>query len=431
MYWVYSILLGLGLLLSSPYWLWQALRHGKYRTGLGERLGKVPARLGLRPGEKTIWVHAVSVGEVLAVSGLVLALRQSFPEHRVLISTTTDTGQKLARSRFGAENVFYFPLDFSFAVQRYMQALNPELVVLAETEFWPNFLRRAHASGARIAVVNARISDRSLPGYRRAKGIFRRILQAVDLFLTQTWEDKKRLQSIGVPAERVEVSGNLKFDVPVPDPPPILAQLRSTFQYGGAGPILVCGSTVTGEEPLLLSAFEQVLASHPNAVMLLAPRHPERFGEVAQLLQSLGVRFWKRSAWKGEQLRGGVFLLDSIGELAALYALADIAFVGGSLVPRGGHNILEPAMFGAAIVVGNHTENFRDIVWLFQNEDAVRIVGPAELPIVWMELLADETDRRALGRRALETLRSQMGATQKTLDALQKLLKTTESKVSG
>ncbi|MBS1851754.1 MAG: 3-deoxy-D-manno-octulosonic acid transferase [Acidobacteria bacterium] len=429
MYWIYSAILGLGLLLSMPYWLWQALRHGKYRAGLGERLGGVPARLGSKPG-RTIWVHAVSVGEVLAVSGLVPLLRQRFPEHRVLVSTTTDTGQKLARARFEAENVFYFPLDFGFAVRRYMQALKPELVVLAETEFWPNFLRAAQDSGARVVVVNARISDRSLPGYRRAKRFFRRILQAVDLFLTQTWEDKKRLHAIGVAAERVEVSGNLKFDVPMPDPPPIVAQLRSTFQYGGTHPVLVCGSTVTGEEPLLLSAFQQVLASYPQAVMLLAPRHPERFGEVAQLLQSLGVRFWKRSAWKGEQLRGGVFLLDSIGELAALYALADIAFVGGSLVPRGGHNILEPAMYGAAIVVGNHTENFRDIVWLFQNEDAVRIVGPAELPIVWMELLADEADRHALGRRALETLRSQMGATQKTLEALQKLLQPVESKVS-
>jgi len=411
------------MLLSLPYWLYQILRHGKYRKGLAERMGRVPARLtdGSRPG-RVIWVHAVSVGEVLAVSGLVEQMRLASPQTRVLVSTTTDTGQELARKRFGADNVFYFPMDFAFAIRPYLQALRPELVVLAETEFWPNFLRQAHASGARIAVVNARISDRSWPRYRRFRWALRRMLVHVDLFLAQTTEDSARLQSIGAEAGRVQVTGNLKFDVSLPASPPIVESLRRSLASEGAGPVLVCGSTVEDEEPPLLKAFENLRVAHPRAVMILAPRHPERFDDVAILLKRLGMPSVRRSQWRGETLAGGVLLVDTIGELAALYALADVAFVGGSLVPRGGHNIIEPAQHGVAVVTGNHTENFRDIVALFQSRDAVRIVGLAELPLTLMQLLADDAERLGLGRRALETIRSQMGATSRTLEALKTLI---------
>jgi 3-deoxy-D-manno-octulosonic-acid transferase len=422
MYWIYSALLAAGLLVSLPYWLWQSLRHGKYRTGLGERVGMVPHRLMAQPGRRAIWVHAVSVGEVLAISGLVGELAKRFTQHRVVISTTTDSGQKLARTRFGEENVFYFPLDFAFAIRPYLHALQPDLIVIAETEFWPNFLRLARANGARIAVVNARISDRSWPGYRRLKRFLIAVLRQVDVFLTQTQQDARRLTEIGAPAERVHTTGNLKFDVPAPTAPPIVASLRAAFQQASASPVIVCGSTVDGEEPLLLQAFVNLLASHPRAVMILAPRHPERFGEVTALLEKLGIRFWRRSLWSGDPIVGGVLLIDTIGELAALYGLADVAFVGGSLVPRGGHNIIEPAQHGVPIVVGIHTENFRDIVNVFQSRDAVRVVGPAELPLVLMELVANQAERVALGLRAAETLRLQMGATQRTLQALEKLL---------
>lgn len=419
MYLLYSALLAAGLLLSLPYWLWQMARHGKYHAALAERLGRVPKRLASQAAGTVVWIHAVSVGEVLAVSGLVSELRRRHPRHRIVVSTTTDTGQKLARKHFGEDNVFYFPLDFGFAIRPYLQRLRPGLIVIAETEFWPNFLRLAHASGARVAVVNARISDRSLPRYRRWRFLLTGVLQAVDMFLAQTETDAQRLADIGAPVERVQVSGNLKFDIPPPAMPPIVSSLRTAL---GDGPVIVCGSTVEGEEPLLLRAFENILASHPRAVMMLAPRHPERFGEVARLLESLGIRFWRRSLWNGDALAGGVLLLDSIGELAAIYSLADIAFVGGSLVPRGGHNIIEPALYGAAIVVGNHTENFRDIVGLFQSREAVRVVGPAELPLALMELISNPAARAELGRRAAETLRSQAGATQRTADALGKLL---------
>ena len=393
-------------------------------------MGSVPARLmataaGAQPHSGTtrvIWVHAVSVGEVLAVSGLVEQMRRNFPGHRVVVSTTTDTGQELARQRFGEANVFYFPMDFGFAIAPYLRALRPELVVLVETEFWPNFLRLAHAAGARIAVVNARISDRSWPRYRRWRWALRRMLAHVDLFLAQTEEDSARLQSIGAEARRLQVTGNLKFDVSLPAPPPIVDSLRRALAAEGAGPVLVCGSTVEDEEPPLLKAFENLRVGHTRAVMILAPRHPERFDDVAILLRQLEIPSFRRSQWNGEALAGAVLLVDSIGELAALYALADIAFVGGSLVPRGGHNIIEPAQHGVAIVTGNHTENFRDIVALFQSRGAVRIVGLSELPLTLMHLAANDAERHALGRRAEQTIRSQMGATLRTMEGLKSLI---------
>src|SRR5579872_66730 len=421
MYLAYSVLLAAALLLGSPYWIFQMLRHGKYRRGLGERLGRVPQRIRAQT-KRSIWIHAVSVGEVLAVSELVRQLRSEYPEHRIVVSTTTDTGQKLAASRFGAGNLFYFPFDLVVCVTPYFDALAPELIIVAETEFWPNVLRTAKQRGVRVAIVNARISDRSFPGYRRWKPLLTRALRNVDLFLAQTPEDARRLAEIGANQNRIRVGGNLKFDISPAPAPPIIAQLRSTLAASAAGPVLVCGSTVEGEEPLLMDAFKAVLAQHPAAVMLLAPRHPERFQQVADQLRQSALKFFKRSDWQGEGLAGRVLLIDTIGELASLYGLADIAFVGGSLVPRGGHSILEPAQYGVAILVGLHTENFRDIVELFRSRDAVRIVSPADLSRAFTDLLTNDAERLALGRCALETLQSQRGATQFTMDQLRALL---------
>jgi 3-deoxy-D-manno-octulosonic-acid transferase len=426
MYLLYSALLLVLLVVASPYWVYEMVRHGKYKRGLLQRLGLVPPHFR-NAGRKSIWVHAVSVGEVLAVSELVQRLASNFPDHRLVISTTTDTGQKLAASRFGARNVFYFPLDFTFANRCWVRNLNPDLVVVAETEFWPNFLRVAKQNGSRVAIVNARISDRSLPGYRRWRNLLRRILGGVDLFLAQSTEDAQRLIDIGAPAERVSVSGNLKYDIPPAPSPVIVQELRAGSEQSGAGPVLVCGSTLDGEESLLLDAFAAVLAKFPHAVMLLAPRHPQRFDEVAELLSKTGIPFSCRSTWKGEPLSGSVLLLDTIGELASLYALADIAFVGGSLVSRGGHNIIEPAQYGAAIIVGPHTENFRDIVGLFQSRGAVKVSDAENLTRDILALLANDAERHALGGRAAETLNSQRGATALTLTRLDALLRESKS----
>jgi 3-deoxy-D-manno-octulosonic-acid transferase len=426
MYQLYSALLACFLLLTLPYWLLQMLRHGKYREGLRQRFGALTPHILNTDGRPVIWIHAVSVGEVVAASGVIEKLREKFPSHRILISTTTGTGQRLATRRFGAENVFYFPLDFAFAIRPYLQALNPELVVIAETELWPNFLRLAKQNGAQLAIINCRISDRSLPGYQRLRfwlpHLLKTTLGSVDLFLAQTEEDQRRLVDLGASQEKTLVAGNLKFDVGTPPSPPIVASLRESFEQSNAGPILVCGSTLEDEESPLLSAFRNILGNHPRAVMILAPRHPERFAEVASLVEKLGFRLWLRSLWSGESLAGCILLVDSIGELAALYSLATVAFVGGSLVPRGGHNILEPAFYGAAIVTGNHYENFRDIVNFFLNRNAVRIVGLSELPLVFMELIDNPRERAMIGRNAFEALQSQRGATEKTVAALVDLM---------
>jgi 3-deoxy-D-manno-octulosonic-acid transferase len=429
MYQLYSALLALVLVLGTPYWILEMLRHGKYRKGLRERLGIIPGRIR-KSGGGCIWVHAVSVGEVLAVDELVRRLRAEFPEYQLFVSTTTDTGQKLASERFGAEAVFYFPVDFAFAVRSWFRALQPELIVVAETEFWPNFLRTARDSGAHTAIVNARISDRSFPAYKRYKKLLHHVLKNVDTFLAQTSEDARRLVEIGASLERVFVSGNLKYDVPVPSSPAIVEQIRIALKESDAGPVLVCGSTVEGEEPLLLDAFQTALAGYPRAILVLAPRHPQRFEYVAELIQKSKVQFFRRSRWKGESLCGSVLLIDSIGELAGLYALAHIAFVGGSLVPRGGHNILEPAQHGVPILVGKHTENFRDIIGLFQSRNAVRVVEAPELASTVMELLANDTERCALGKRALETLQAQRGATRFTLEKLRSLLSSRSHEVT-
>ncbi len=451
MYWLYSLAAMLALLLSAPWWLLRMARYNKYRAGLAERLGFVPKRLyardvaGYAAKEKNcIWIHAVSVGEVLAVGQLLTELRAANPGVRIFLSTTTAAGQKLARERHGEENVFYFPLDFAFAIQPYLKHLRPKLVVLAETEFWPNFLRLVKRSGAKLAVVNARISDRSYSGYRRWRPVLRKVLQNVDLFLAQSQEDARRLVEIGAPPERASVSGNLKFDVQPPQQLPFRDELRARLQQAEAFPVLVCGSTVEGEEFPLLGMFQGVLSKYPKAVMILAPRHPERFDDVAQLVGSCGVppgsyphlpglaqlNLWRRSQLDPQaMLHSGVLLLDSIGELAALYSLATLAFVGGSLVPRGGHNILEPACFGVPILVGPHTENFRDIVGIFQSANAVKIVRgfrvgntKADLSGVVLELLENASEREALGRRAADVLKLHTGATSRTARALQALM---------
>jgi 3-deoxy-D-manno-octulosonic-acid transferase len=424
MYVFYSLLLACAALLSLPWWIIQMLRLGKYRSGLGERLGLVPPRLNsAQPG--SIWVHAVSVGEVLAVSQLIAELKRQYPDRQVFVSTTTATGQALARQRFGEHHVFFMPLDFGFAVRRYLNALKPRLIVIAETEFWPNLLHLAHKRQTSVAIVNARISDRSFPRYRRFKWFFGRVLSEVDLFLAQTAEDAQRLREIGAPTERVRVSGNLKFDIRPNAQPAFVSGLRAAIRKDS--PVIVCGSTAEGEEGPLLAAFKTVQQQFPAAVMVLAPRHPERFEKVAELISAEGFAPQRRSQWSLPQpIRSGIFLLDSVGELAAVYELADIAFVGGSLVPTGGHNILEPAQYGAAILVGPHTFNFREIVSLFEQGSAVKTVPAENLAAQFLSLLNHPNERQRMGRAAKDLFTKHAGATRRTLDALAPLLQQQE-----
>jgi len=423
MYILYSLLLGCALLVFIPWWILLMLYSGKYRAGLRERLGIVPQRLRKIAKPGSIWVHAVSVGEVLAVTNLVRELQRTNPGHQVLISTTTRTGQYLARERFGEDKAFFLPLDSGVFIRPYLRLLRPSLLVLAETEFWPNLLHLLKKSGGSVAAVNARISDRSFPRYRRFRWFFSRVLSQIDLFLAQTEEDARRLVAIGAPSDRVHVSGNLKFDVRPSVSNPIAQDLRQAIPEGSL--VVVCGSTAEGEDDILLQAFQDCLQQYPQAVMLLAPRHPERFDKVADLISSLQIPLIRRSSWVAPRpLSGCVFLLDTIGELASAYSVGDVAFVGGSLVPLGGHNILEPAQHGVAIMTGPYTFNFREIIRIFVENEALKTVSSQSFSRELLALLQQEAapQRKLLGSRAKDLFTRYSGATQRTLEALQPLL---------
>jgi 3-deoxy-D-manno-octulosonic-acid transferase len=424
----YNVALLTALVTGAPWWLWRVATTEKYREGLLERLGRVPERLKrLRDDYRpVIWLHAVSVGEVLAVSRLVEEFGAAFSGHRLLVSTTTRTGQALARERFGAERVFYCPLDLPWAVRAHLNALKPVMLVLAETEFWPNLLNRCFLREIPVAVVNARISDRSWPRYKMLRRLWRPILGRLNRVLAQSGLDAERLVALGCQKERVTVSGNLKFDVRVPNEAEATRLLKSI----GAGlRFVVAGSTLEGEEGALLEAWPKLLAADPKLVMVMAPRHPERFGAVAGLLAGSGIKWVRRSEWKGKAAGeagalqpGQVVLLDTIGELASVYSLAAVAFVGGSIAEAGGHNPLEPAQFGVPIVMGPHYVNFRAITEDLRAHDALRIATREELAETLRDLVVHRDQARAMGERAREIFGEQAGATARSVEALKGLL---------
>jgi 3-deoxy-D-manno-octulosonic-acid transferase len=422
---LYNLALLAALLLGAPWWLWRMATKQKYREGLLERLGRV--RLGLTQLDRPIiWVHAVSVGEVLAVSRLVKTLDTALPEYLIVVSTTTRTGQALARGRFGANRVFYCPLDLPWAVRACLQALQPQLLVLAETEFWPNLLSGCYRRKIPVAVVNARVSDRSWPRYRRLRWLWRPILAPLSRVLAQSETDAERLKAIGCRPERVTVAGNLKFDVSAAEESEATRLLRSL----AAGlRLVVAGSTLEGEEAALLEAWPRLLAADPQLALVLGVRHPERFDAVAALLKDSGFAWVRRSAWRAKPEKllqpvnpGEVVLLDTIGELASVYSLAAVAFVGGSLLPAGGHNPLEPAQFGVPLVMGPHFANFRAITEDLLAHQAVRIAAKEELTTILIDLLDDNSAAQAMGERARQVFLSQAGATGRTVDALMELL---------
>jgi 3-deoxy-D-manno-octulosonic-acid transferase len=417
----YNVALLVALAATAPWWLWKMATTHKYREGLWERLGRVPDRLRAN-GQPAIWLHAVSVGEVLAVSRLVGELEQALPGYRLLISTTTRTGQDLARKRFGAERVFYFPLDLPWAVEWYLWAIRPRMLVLAETEFWPNLLDECFRRRVPVAVVNARISDRSWPRYRHLRWLWRGFLRRLVRVLAQSETDAERLRALGCRPERVTVAGNLKFDVRAAEETEIVRQLRAA----SAGlRLVVAGSTLEGEEAALLEAWPQVLDAEPQLAMVLAPRHPERFGAVAELLESAKVVWRRRSEWDSARqplAPGEIVLLDTIGELASVYSLASVAFVGGSLVPAGGHNPLEPAQFGVPIIIGPHYANFRAITYDLLAHEALRILGRESVAAAMVELLQDHAAAKVMGARARQVFDEQAGATERCVAALRELL---------
>ncbi len=436
---LYNLALLLALVAATPWWLLRMATTHKYREGLLGRLGRVPRGLAAVAGEdpetrRVIWLHAVSVGEVLAVTRLVEALDAALPGYSVLISTTTSTGQKLARERFGAARVFYCPLDLPWAVRAYLNALKPRMLILAETEFWPNLLNGCFRRGIPVAVVNARVSDRSWPRYRRLRRLWKPLLSRLGAVLAQSETDAQRLNAIGCRAESVSVAGNLKFDIR----PAREAVATSRLKSVGAGlRFLVAGSTLEGEEAALLSVWPRLVAVHPQLALVVAPRHPERFAAVEALLAQSGYPVSRRSQWRGtdpEPLApgspgalapGSIVVLDTLGELASVYSLAAVAFIGGSLVPAGGHNPLEPAQFGVPIVMGPHYANFRAIVEELRAQDAIRIAPEEDLAAALLDLLSNSGAAAAMGARAKEIFDCRAGATDRSVAAILELLSAT------
>jgi len=428
----YNVALLTVLVIGAPWWLWRMATTHKYGEGLLERLGRVPKRLGslfAPAGERPlIWLHAVSVGEVLAVTRLVGTLEKAMPGYQLLISTTTRTGQALARERLGSNRVFYCPLDLPWAVSAYLRRLRPSLLILAETEFWPNLLSGCFRRGIPIVVVNARISNRSWPRYQRLQSLWRPLLSRLSRVLAQSATDAERLLALGCLPDRVSVAGNLKFDVRAAQEADATRELKT--RAGGLR-FVVAGSTLEGEEAALLEAWPKLVAVDSQLAMVLAPRHPERFASVAALLEKSGAPWVRRSDWSSGKNAplgpGEIVLLDTIGELASIYSLASVAFVGGSLVPAGGHNPLEPAQFGVPIVMGPHYANFTAITDNLRIHNALRIATKEELAATLIVLLRDRPEDVAMGARAKEVFNQQAGATDRCVAAISELLSKTTS----
>ena len=435
MYLLYGLLLTVGFLVLLPRFAIDALRSRKYITGLRERLGYLPPiAIDNRP---LIWIHCVSVGETEAARPLFRALLDRFPSYRLVVSTTTVTGQRIARDAFGREAaaVFYFPIDWAWTVRRVLRTLQPAAVLIMETELWPNLLRECRARAIPIALVNGRISITSFGHYKLIRPFISRVLGNVSSALMQSEQDASRIRALGIPNERVLITGNLKFDsAEGAIDESSTAKIRERFGFDGTQRLIVAASTHPPEEEVVIHAFKQLKSSETayRARLLIAPRHPERFDEVASLLQDSGLTSARRShAVTPEDRSCDVVLLDTIGELRAVYPLADVAFVGGSIVPHGGHNALEPSARGVCVVTGAHTHNFAAVTKALLDKNAIvqlpndSTSDPrAELASALKTLLSNDSQRREMGQRAMEVCNRNRGATERTVQMIAELLDT-------
>ena len=414
-----------GATVASPYFVYKALTSEKYRTGFRERLGGIEPRTSDRA---CTWLHAVSLGEMNLVRPLVAGLAERWPDRELVLSTATNTGHDAARKHYPDRRVVYFPLDFSWVVRKAIRRIRPDLILLAELELWPNFLAAAQRAEVPVAIVNGRLSDRSFPRYRLIRPLVARWLRRLALCCVQNQTYADRLVALGAPPARVRVTGNLKFDAcpEAPDASPAPA-FAAGFGLRPDQPLIVGGCTWPGEDEALLAAYPRLKAQRPGLRLLLAPRQAERVGPVEGLIRDAGLPCVRRTALQADPAAATavaepVILLDTVGELARVYALATAVFVGGSLHPHGGHNILEPSGLSKPVLFGPHTENFRDITDELLAGDAARCVrSPAELEAALGRLLADPAAAAALGRRARQVVDRNRGATRRTLEALEGL----------
>ncbi len=430
MYFLYSLLTCALFVVVSPYFVYQAIRYKKYIGSLGQRLGYLPVSFNF-DREPSIWVHAVSVGEVLTARPLVSDLKRRYPHLHVFLSTTTLAGQQLARrSVQDADAVFYFPFDWTFIVRRTLGIVRPKLFVMMETEIWPNLLRECRRRSIRTVLVNGRISYRSYPRYRLVRPFIRRVLTDVDRCCMQSEESARRLKDLGADPARVSVTGSLKFDSldqPASAASPhgrVRDRVLRFFRLSPGRTVVVAGSTLRGEEEAVLRAFRRLRGVAANALLVIAPRHPERFGEVEQLCRTTGLQVVRRTELAIDaEPRADIVVLDTIGELSALYQLGTVVFVGGSLVDAGGHNILEPAVFGKPIVFGPHMQNFAEIAEAFLTNGAgVQVQSDGELEEAILGLATDPVRRARLGAAARALVEANRGAKDKTLAVIAELL---------
>ena len=443
MYLLYSLLLTVGIIVLLPRFAIDALRAGKYVTGLRQRLGRLPNLPG--SDQPLIWIHCVSVGETEAARPLINALRERLPNHRLVISTTTVTGQHVAQRAFSeiATAIFYFPIDWLWTVRRVLRTLRPAAVVIVETELWPNLFRECRNQSIPIALVNGRISGTSFRRYMWIRSFMAHILKGVTVASMQSSADAERIQQLGMPANRIEVYGNLKFDSAVDSgiTDPITQELCERFGFktndNANERLLIAASTHDHEEAVVLEAFTHLSQRQPGqrVRLIIAPRHPERFDAVAEQIRASGFRWARRSGVSSASDRKcDILLLDSIGELRSVYPLADVAFIGGSIVPRGGHNVLEPAAQGVCAITGPHMNNFAAITkalvdrgGLVQLPNVSSYESPAVLASTVAELLSDDDRRRGISELALAVCEENRGATEHTIQAIVHMLNHTST----
>ena len=428
MYFLYSVLVLAFFVAVSPWFLYQALRYRKYIGSLPQRMGYLPVSFNM-DGEPSIWIHAVSVGEVLTARPLVRDLRERYPRLRIFLSTTTMTGQGIARRNVrDVDEVFYFPFDLGIFVRRTLELVRPRLFVMMETEIWPNLLRECKRRGVRTAIVNGRLSQRSYPRYRLVRGFMRHVLDDIDAFCVQSEESARRFIDLGANPGRVTVTGSLKFDSLDVSTQGTQARARDRvlryFRLPSSRMVIVAGSTMKGEEGAVIRAFRRVRSTQPGTLLILAPRHPERIDDVDELCQQEGFKTARRSELPIDaEPRADIVLVDTIGELATLYQLATVAFVGGSLVATGGHNILEPAVYGKPIVFGPHMENFTEIAEAFvANIAGVQLDRESDLDETLLALMTDPVRRARLGAAARALVEANRGAKDKSLAVLAALV---------
>jgi 3-deoxy-D-manno-octulosonic-acid transferase len=417
-WWLNAVYLA-GLCGAAPYLVWQALHKGKYRNGWSEKLlGNLPRRSTNRP---VLWAHGVSVGEVQALHPFVTRFQATFPHWTYLISTTTSTGYQVACQRFGPAHVCYCPLDFTWSVRTALRRVQPNLLVLAELEFWPNLITHAKRCGVPVAVINGRLSERSYHGYRRLRWLLSPVWRQLDAVAAQDDVYAQRFRDVGCSADAVRVTGSLKFDGVLRDREnDHTRQLARLWKLQPSELVWLAGSTQAPEERIVLDIMRRVAADFPQLRCIVAPRHPERAEEVAQLCAATGLSFMRRSQLPPQGVASRLLLIDTVGELRYWWGLSDVAFVGGSLGNRGGQNMLEPAAFGAAVSFGPNTWNFRDVVRLLLDQQAAVVVqGKHDLEQFVRRCLVDPGWRSTLGSRARRVVDMHQGATQATLEWLQ------------